>query len=117
MVPAALGLLILMRAFPSVSAEEGAMSPEELLAASMERVSADTEKLTRRNMKECVAEHIQTMCLSDPAFARKVMHPRKSMIRCFQYISRKAWAYIQDELEGQRHPARSGTAGIWERHS
>ena len=30
MVPAALGLLILMRAFPSVSAEEGAMSPEEL---------------------------------------------------------------------------------------
>lgn len=30
MVPAVLGLLILMRAFPFVSAEEGAMSPEEL---------------------------------------------------------------------------------------
>ena len=30
MVPAVLGLLILMRAFPAVSAEEGAMSPEEL---------------------------------------------------------------------------------------
>lgn len=76
-----------------------AMSVEELLTASMKRVSADTEKLTRRNMKECVAEYIQTMCIEDPAFARKVMHPRKSMIRCFQYISRKAWDYVQDELK------------------
>lgn len=76
-----------------------AMSDDEVLAASMQRVSADTEKLTRRNMKECVAEYIQTMCIEDPAFARKTMHPRKTMIRCFQYISRKAWAYIQDELK------------------
>lgn len=75
------------------------MSVEELLAASMKRVSTDTEKLTRRNMKECVAEYIQTMCIEDPGFARKVMHPRKSMIRCFQYISRKAWDYVQDELK------------------
>ena len=75
------------------------MSVEELLAASMKRVSTDTEKLTRRNMKECVAEYIQTMCIEDPGFARKVMHPRKSMIRCFQYISRKAFEYIQDELK------------------
>lgn len=88
-----------------------AMSPEELLSASMQRVSADTEKLTRRNMKECVAEHIQTLCLSDPAFARKVMHPRKSMIRCFQYISRKAWDYVQDEMKAngiQPGPGRQG---------
>ena len=76
-----------------------AMSDDEVLAASMQRVSADTEKLTRRNMKECVAEYIQTMCIEDPAFARKTMHPRKTMIRCFQYISRKAWEYIQDELK------------------
>ena len=75
------------------------MSAEELLSASMKRVSTDTEKLTRRNMKECVAEYIQTMCIEDPGFARKVMHPRKSMIRCFQYISRKAFEYIQDELK------------------
>ena len=75
------------------------MSAEELLSASMKRVSTDTEKLTRRNMKECVAEYIQTMCIEDPGFARKVMHPRKSMIRCFQYISRKAWDYVQDELK------------------
>lgn len=88
-----------------------AMSPEELTTASMQRVSADTEKLTRRNMKECVAEHIQTLCLSDPAFARKVMHPCKSMIRCFQYISRKAWEYVQDELKAngiQPGPGQQG---------
>ena len=66
-----------------------AMSDDEVMAASMKRISTDTEKLTRRSMKECVAEYIQTMCIEDPAFARKAMHPRKSMIRCFQYINRK----------------------------
>lgn len=75
------------------------MSVEELLTASMQRVSTDTEKLTRRNMKECVAEYIQTMCIEDPGFARNVMHPRKSMVRCFQYINRKAFEYVQDELK------------------
>lgn len=78
-----------------------AMSPEELLAASLKRVGEDTEKLTRRHMMECVMEHIQTLCLSDPAFARKVMHPRKNMIRCCQYIGRKAWEYVQDELKAK----------------
>ena len=76
-----------------------AMTDDEVIAASTQRVGADTEKLTRRNMKECVAEYIQTLCLEDPAFARLTMHPRKSMIRCFQYINRKAWEYIQDELK------------------
>ena len=76
-----------------------AMSDNDVMMASMQRVSKDTEKLTRRNMKECVSEHIQTMCLEDPAFARKTMHPRKSMIHCFQYISRKAWDYVQDEMK------------------
>lgn len=88
-----------------------AMSDDEVMASSMKRVSADTEKLTRRNMKECVAEHIQTMCLEDPAFARKTMHPRKSMIHCFQYISRKAWDYVQDELKAngiQPGPGQQG---------
>lgn len=87
------------------------MSDDEVMAASMKRVSTDTEKLTRRNMKECVAEYIQTMCIEDPAFARKTMHPRKSMIRCFQYISRKAWDYIQDELKAngiQPGPGQQG---------
>lgn len=67
-----------------------AMGPTELLKAAAKRVSADTEKLTRRNMKESVAEFIQTKCIDDLGFARLTMHPRKSMIHCFQYISRKA---------------------------
>ena len=78
-----------------------AMSDDELLAASLKRVGDDTEKLTRRHMMECVMEHIQTLCLSDPAFARKVMHPHKNMIRCCQYIGRKAWEYVQDELKAK----------------
>lgn len=84
-----------------VLAKLDAMSDDELLAASLKRVGEDTEKLTRRQMMECVMEHIQTMCLSDPAFARKVMHPRKNMIRCCQYIGRKAWEYVQDELKAK----------------
>ena len=61
-----------------------AMGPAELLKAAAKRVSADTEKLTRRNMKESVAEFIQTKCIDDLGFARLTMHPRKSMIHCFQ---------------------------------
>lgn len=76
-----------------------AMSPAELLKAAAGRISTDTEKLTRRNMKESVAEFIQTKCIDDLDFARLTMHPRKSMIHCFQYISRKSWDYVQDELK------------------
>lgn len=82
-----------------------------MMAASMKRVSTDTEKLTRRNMKECVAEYIQTMCIEDPAFARKVMHPCKSMVRCFQYINQKAYDYIQDELKASGIQPGSGRQG------
>ena len=88
-----------------------AMGPAELLKAAAKRVSADTEKLTRRNMKESVAEFIQTKCIDDLGFARLTMHPRKSMIHCFQYISRKAWDYVQDELKAngvQPGPGQQG---------
>jgi hypothetical protein len=88
-----------------------AMSDDEVVNASMQRVSADTEKLTRRNMKECVAEIIQTKCLEDVAFARLTMNPRKSMIHCFQYISRKAWDYIQDELKASGIQPGQGSQG------
>lgn len=63
-----------------------AMGDDEVMMASMKRVGDDAERLTRRNMKQCVTEHIQTKCLSEPEFARQVMHPRKNMIRCFRYI-------------------------------
>lgn len=76
-----------------------AMSEEELMSESMKRVGTDTEKLTRRNMKECVSEYIQTACLEDAAFARQVMLPQKNMVRCLQYINRKAYEYVQDEMK------------------
>lgn len=88
-----------------------AMSDDEVMVASMKQVSADTEKLTRRNMKDCVSEHIQTLCLDDPAFARKVMHPSKSMVHCFQYINQKAWDYIQDELKASGIQPGPGAQG------
>ena len=75
------------------------MSETELVKASMERMKKETERLTRRNLKECVSEYVQTLCLSDPAFARMVMHPRKSMAHCLQYINRKAREYLLAEME------------------
>lgn len=91
--------------------ELAGMSEEELVKKSMERVSADTEKLTRRNMKDCVAEYIQTLCLEDPDFARMVMDPRKSMVHCFQYINRKAWDYVQDEMKANDVKPGTGQQG------
>lgn len=76
-----------------------AMDDDAVMMASMKRVGDDAERLTRRNMKQCVTEHIQTKCLSEPAFARQVMHPRKTMIRCFRYITRKAKDFVKQEME------------------
>ena len=75
------------------------MTDEEALNAAIQRTATDTEKLTRRNMKELVTEYIQTLCCEDPAFARLVMHPQKNMVRCFQYINRRAYDYVQDEMK------------------
>lgn len=82
-------------------AQIDSMSDEDVLEKVLKRVSEDTEKLTRRQMMECVMEHIQTLCLSDPSFARKVAHPRKNMIHCNQYINRKAWEYVQAEMKAK----------------
>lgn len=75
------------------------LSDNDVMAAAAQRASEDTEKLTRRSLKECVSEYIQTLCFSDPAFARLTMHPRKNMIHCFMYIQRKAQEYVQDEIK------------------
>lgn len=88
------------------------MSDEEVMASSMQRIGADTERLTRRNMKECISEHIQTLCVSDPAFARMAMHPRKSMIHCIWYINRKAQEYVEHEMKDNGiKPDRNGIYG------
>ena len=76
-----------------------AMDSDELLAAAVGRVAADTEKLTRRNMKEAVAEHIQVRCREDTAFAMLVMDPGKAMVNCFRYINRKAREYAEQEMK------------------
>lgn len=75
------------------------MSDEDVMLAAAQRAGQDTDKITRRSLKECINEHIQTLCLSDPAFARLTMHPRKNMIHCFMYINRKAQEYVQDEIK------------------
>ena len=88
-----------------------AMDSAELLDASVERVATDTERLTRRNMKESVAEHIQAKCREDAAFARLVMDPAKSMVNCFRYINRQAQAYAEQEMKDQGIQ-RTGVYGL-----
>lgn len=88
-----------------------AMNSDELLAESVKRVAADTERLTRRNMKEAVAEHVQAKCREDAAFARLVMDPSKSMVHCFQYINRQAQKYAEQEMKDQGL-RRTGVYGL-----
>ena len=88
-----------------------AMSDDEVMTAATKRVSADTERLTRRNMKECVSEHIQTMCLEDPVFARRTMNPRKSMIHCIWYINRKAKEFLEQEMKDNGFTPENGIYG------
>ena len=87
------------------------MSDDAAVSAAMKQVGAETEKLTRRNMKDCVAEYIQTLCLEDPGFARMVMHPRKNMIHCFHFINRKAKEFIQQEMEDNDIKPENGVYG------
>ncbi len=89
----------------------GKMNRNELLKASVERVAADTERLTRRNMKEAVAEHVQAKCREDASFAMLVMTPEKSMIRCFRYISRQAQKYAEQEMK-DNGIERTGVYGL-----
>ena len=88
-----------------------AMNGAELLAAATERVAAETERLTRRNMKEAVAEHIQAKCREDAAFAMLVMAPGKSMTHCFWYINRKAKEFIEKEIKDADPNPTSGMYG------
>ena len=89
-----------------------AMSDDDVMQASMNRVLQDTERLTRRNMKLCVMEDVQTECLADPAFARLVMNPKKKMLNCFHYINRKAREYLEQEMkDNDEEPMGGGFGG------
>ena len=70
---------------------------EEAMSRAIRRVSEDTDRITRRNMKECVSEYIQALSLSDPDLARNTLLPRKTMRNCFRYIIRKAREYLETE--------------------
>ena len=92
-------------------ARMSSLSDEEVAAEAMKRVGTDTERLTRRNMKECVSEYIQTLCLEDPDFARLTMHPRKTMIHCFHYINRKAREFVEQEMKDNDIKPENGVYG------
>lgn len=87
------------------------MSDVEIVSASTERVRIDVERLTRRNMKECVSEHLLNLCRKDPVFAQQIMLPQKSMINCFRYINRKAKDYIQQEMKDNDVQPENGIYG------
>ena len=86
-----------------------AMDDYALAAASSKRVGDDAERLTRRNMKQCVTEMIQIFCHEDLDLARQVMHPRKNMVNCFRYITRKAKEFVLQEMkDNDIKPDREG---------
>ena len=88
-----------------------ALEDDALVAASMKRLGDDAERLTRRNMKQCVTEYVQTLCLEDLDFARQAMHPRKTMIRCFRYINRKARDFVKQEMKDNDEKPVNGIYG------
>ena len=91
-----------------------AMGEEELLMASAKRINAETERLTRRNMKEYLAEYLQTLCLDDLEFARLTMHPSKSFMHCIWYINRKAREYLEQEMKDNGFKPENGIYGCTE---
>ena len=93
------------------TARVSAMGKDEVMREAIKRIGSDMEKLTRRNMKECVSEQIQTLCLENPDFARLAMHPRKTMIHCFQYINRHARAYLEEEMKNNDVRPENGVYG------
>lgn len=88
------------------------MSPDDIAAFSVKRVSEDTERLTRRNMKDCVSEHIQSLCREDLEFARRVLHPRKTMANCFKYIYRQAREFAKQEMKDLGESHVNGVYGL-----
>lgn len=89
-----------------------AMSDEAVIAESIKRVSTDIERITRRNMKECVAAHIQELAKTSPDFARKVLNPHKSLSNCYKRIFRMAKDYIiQQEMKDNDIKPENGIYG------
>lgn len=88
-----------------------ALSDDAVMQEAMKRVADGFERLTRRNMKDCVSEYIQTMCISDPVFGRRVMDPKKDMTHCIWYINRKAQEFVEKELKDNGMKPERGIYG------
>lgn len=88
-----------------------AVDDDRLMALSVKRLGDATERLTRRNMKLCVTEYVQTLCYEDKAFAKLVMHPRKNMMNCFRFINRKAQEYLEQEMKDNDEKPVDGRIG------
>ena len=92
--------------------EATSVSDEELVSKSLKTIGDDVERITRRNMKLCVNEYLQTVAMDDLKFARQILHPRKNMINCFHYINRKALEYLKKEMsDNDEQPNREGFGG------
>lgn len=87
------------------------MSDADAICTSTRYISSDIERITRRTMKECVADHLQERCREDTEFARLTMHPGKSLINCFKYINRLAKEYIKQEMEDNDAAPENGIYG------
>ena len=84
------------------------MSDNDIADASVKKLGVDVERLTRRNMKVCVGEHVQILCSENLEFARKVMYPKKNMVNCFKYINKKAQEYLKQEMEENDEKSAGG---------
>lgn len=73
------------------------MSDAEAVAASTKRIQTEIERITRKNMKDCVAEHLAELCTKNPLFAHKVIQPGKTLVDCFSYINQKAQKFAEQE--------------------
>lgn len=88
------------------------MSDEDAMRLSARLIMDGTERLTRRNMKDCVSDHLQDLCRQDPAFARRVLRSGKTMAHCFRYINQKAREFAEQEMKDQGESPVNGVCGL-----
>jgi hypothetical protein len=95
-----------------VLAEIAAMSDEGIIEAAIQVLGEpDAELLELRDMETCVHEHLKGICRTDAEFARKIMHPRKSIENCIDYIGRHAMEYLR-EREKKNESKKKNRTGM-----
>lgn len=86
-----------------------AVDDDTLMKTAIKRVGDEAERLTRRNMKECITEMLQASCFEDVTLAMQIHHPRKNMVNCFRYVTRKAKEFVLQEMkDNDIKPDREG---------